>query len=105
MREDMYKGFTLTRDNVVPTLTLAVVIPAALYYAMCADLVRTLVSLAACERSDTWADLDGLRPDQAKGWDLPMTMDDTPSRRSARKPEDIQHGLTGFYNQYETKDA
>ena len=42
---------------------------------------------------------------KAKGWDLPMTMDDTPSRRSERKPEDLQHGLTKFYNQYETKDA
>jgi hypothetical protein len=105
MREDMYKGFTLTRDNVVPTLTLAVVIPVAFYYAVCADLVRSrplpkVSSRLGLVRIDTLSAV-GSSVEQERGWDLTGTQADVPMQRKLRKPEDIDGGLTKHYGQYD----
>lgn len=43
MREDMYKGFTFTRENTVPVLSLVFVVPAVIYYFFDSDLVRPLL--------------------------------------------------------------
>lgn len=44
MREDMYKGFTFTRENTVPVLSLVFVVPAVIYYFFDSDLVRPLLT-------------------------------------------------------------